>query len=69
METKFAIAIVLCILFSFIIWRLTKDLLKKEYGDKNWVASLFYWQAVVYAGAGIAYLIMVLLKRANVLNI
>ena len=71
MEKIWVIAISLFLIITFLFWRLTNGHFKIEYGKKNWKqwgARLFYWQGAIFVSTGITFLIMFLLKWANVLN-
>ena len=71
MENIWIIAIILFIIITFLFWRLTKGYLKKEYGEKNWKnwgSRLFYWQGAIFTSTGLTFLIMYLLKWANILS-
>jgi len=66
------IAIALFALVTFVCWKLTIGPFKKEYGEKRrklWGQNTFYWQDVIYVSTGITFLVLVLLKWANVLTV
>lgn len=71
MEKNWLIAILLFLIFTFLFWRFTREKFNKEYGKsvkKLWTARLYYWQAAIYAGAGVAFLLMFVLRWANILT-
>ncbi len=65
------IAILIFLVFAYLIWRLTSGDLKKEYGTamwNHWPSRLYYWQGVVLYGVALTLITMFLLKWANVLT-
>jgi hypothetical protein len=65
------IAILIFLINIFIFWKLSKGPLIKEYGKagwKNWRSRLYYWQAAIYYCTGGTFLILFLLKWANILS-
>ena len=65
------IAIIIFLVFAYLIWRLTIGDLKKENGTtmwKHWPLRLYYWQGVVLYGVALTFVTMFLLKWANVLT-
>jgi len=64
------IAISLFLIITFLFWNFTKGHFKNEYGKKmwkKWGARTFYWQGALFVGFGGTFLILLLLKWANVL--
>ncbi|MBO2545752.1 hypothetical protein J0871_15120 [Salegentibacter sp. BDJ18] len=64
------IAISLFLIITFLFWNFTKGHFKNEYGKKmwkKWGTRTFYWQGALFVGFGGTFLILFLLKWANVL--
>jgi len=64
------IAISIFLIITLIYWRITRGSIKKKYGKnwKIWGARTFYWQEAIYICTAITFLILFLLKWANVLT-
>jgi hypothetical protein len=66
----FVLAVFLFIIISLVYWKLTRHYIKHKYGKiwRTWGARTFYWQDAIYICTGITFLILVLLKKTNLLN-
>ncbi len=63
------ITISLFLISTFLIWRITANYRKKEYGKKMWkLARIYYWQSVIFVSTGVTFLIMFLFNWANILT-
>ena len=65
------IAVLIFLVFAFLVWKLTSGEIKKEYGTRmwnQWPNRLYYWQGVVLYGIGLTLITMLLLKWGNVLT-
>lgn len=59
------IAIALFLLVTFLYWKLTYGLVKKEYSKKmrrQWGTRMFYWTGALFFSGGITVLVIILLK-------
>ncbi|MFD1095596.1 hypothetical protein [Salegentibacter chungangensis] len=55
----------------FLFWKLTSGHFKEELGEKSWNhwrTRLYYWQGTIYASTGITFMILFLLRWANILS-
>ena len=71
MENIWVIAISLFFIIPLLFWSLTSGHFKKENGRKmwkKWGTRTFYWQGAIFVGSAGTFLIMYLLKWANVLT-
>lgn len=73
METTWIllIALLIFIIFTFLLLRLGSVYFKKEHGTKmwtHWTARLYNWQAVIFYSLILTTLTMFLLKWGNVLT-
>jgi hypothetical protein len=71
MEEIWVIALSLFSVITFLFWRMTRGHFRKEYGNKmwkKWGTRTFYWQGAIFVGVGGTFLMMYLLKWANVLT-
>ncbi|WP_093407714.1 hypothetical protein [Salegentibacter flavus] len=71
MEKIWVITISLFLIITFLFWIMTSGHFRKEYGKKmwkKWGTRTFYWQGAIFVGIGGTFLIMYLLKWANVLT-
>ncbi len=72
MEKNLIIALVIFLIVTFLFWKFTNGYYRKGYGEKlwnHWSSRLFYWQGVIYTCTGITFVILYLLKWANVLTL
>lgn len=66
-----SIAISLFIIITFLFWKILNVYYKDEFGKKMWKlggARFYFWQSAIFVGTAGTFLIMHLLKWANVLN-
>jgi len=73
MEKKWIllIAVLIFIIFTFLLLRLGSGYVKKEYGTKmwnSWPSRLYNWQAVIFYSVVLTIITMFLLKWVNVLT-
>lgn len=71
MEKFWLIGIALFVLNTFLVWRVTRERFKKEYGKamwKNWTAQTYHWQGAIYISTGITFVMILVLKWANLLS-
>jgi len=64
------IAIALFILITFLYWKLTSGYAKKHHSKKmwrQWGTQMYYWSGMLFYSGGITVLVIVLLKKVNVL--
>ncbi|MFD1096140.1 hypothetical protein [Salegentibacter chungangensis] len=69
--TTVIIAVSVFLMSFFIYWKVMRYYSKKELGEKmynQWNARLYFWQGAIFTSTGITFLIMFLLKWANVLT-
>ncbi len=55
----------------FIYWWIMRSYSKKELGKKMYkqgYARLYFWQGAIFTGTGVTFLVMFLLKWANILT-
>lgn len=72
METNYIMARTTFALAALIVCRMTIKSFRKEIGKKQrklWGQHVFYWQDVVFFSTGITFLVLVVLKWANVLTV
>lgn len=75
MEKISAISIIIAIsvflISLFVYWRVMRYYSKKEFGrkmHKQWNSRLYFWQGAIFTSTGITFLVMFVLKWANVVK-
>ncbi|NNC83557.1 MAG: hypothetical protein HKN79_08265 [Flavobacteriales bacterium] len=72
MENFWIIALSLFVFNTLLIWRVTRKYFKREYGKamwKNWTVQTYHWQGAIYLSTGLTFLMLVLLKWADLLSL
>lgn len=67
----FVTAIILFVVITFIVWRLSKGRFTKEFGTakgKLWGQRTFFWEGVIGISTGLTFLLLLLLRWGNFLT-
>jgi hypothetical protein len=71
MEKIWAIALLLFLTITFLVWKFVNGFYKKEYSKKarkTWGARTYYWHFILMISGAVTSLIIFLLKWGNVLS-
>lgn len=71
MERTLALAIIIFAVTTFLFWKALNVYYKNEFGKKTWKLGggrVYFWQSALFVGTGTTFLIMYLLKWADVLS-
>jgi hypothetical protein len=63
--------LVLFLFNTFLVWRMTRDYFKREYGKamwRNWTAQTYHWQGAIYLSTALTFIMILILRGLDVLD-